>query len=146
MRPDPPGAAPPSQFGPQPIGPGGESSAWKYIFIGCAVVAVIGIIALAGFCTYMGKRGNSLIASVLDMGKPEYMKMLTEGHTEEQREEFSRHYDLLGEKLTEKGLFKFSTEYGEVFEEFSRMAQDNKITVEESQGWIEKFDRMLEQE
>jgi hypothetical protein len=141
----PPGVTPPSQFGPAPIGPGRESSAGKYLFIGCAVVALLAALLLGGTCLYMGKKGNDLIASMLEMGKPEYMKMLTPDHTPEQKDEFSQYYDMLGQNISEKGIIKFASEYGDVFQEFNLISQDKKITVQESQTWIEKFKKTLSQ-
>ncbi len=141
----PSGMTPPSQFGPAPITPGKESSAGKYLFIGCAVVALLAALILGGTCLYMGKRGNHLIASMLELGKPEYMNMLTPEHTQEQRDEFSRYYDMLGENISEKGIIKFASEYGDVFQDLNLITRDKKITVQESQTWIEKFKQVISQ-
>ncbi len=158
----PPGGYPPpgGQFpgmpgGPQPIEPKG-SSPWKYLLIGCAVLVALVIILGVGTCVFMGKYisehedelldwGQKMASSGMQMAKSEYVNMLTSDHTDEQREEFSDYYDIMGEVMGEDLQF-FMEDYGPVWVELNTMVQDQEITVRESQEWVDLFDEMLEQD
>ena len=137
--------APPAQYGNYPLGPEPpKSSAWKYVLIGCAVLVFVVILAGFGTCYYVGKNAHAIATSGLKMIKPGYMNMLTPEHSAEERENFSRHMDLLADALGKEGFEKFWQKYGTNFQELNNIVQDQSITVEESQTWCENLDYALE--
>lgn len=150
-----------TDFGPTPLGPGAPpvsypplpgggyppgtqppTSAWKYVFIGCALVVVLGILLTAGTCYYLSQKGPELARAVIKMAKPAYMNMLTPDHTAEERENFSSHLDRLFNALGEEGLLQFGEKYSVQFQELQKIAEDQRITVEESQAWCELLDSL----
>ena len=148
----PPGAMPGQPY--PSLQPEGESP-WKYVLIGCALLAALGMVLLIGTCVYMGHYlnehkdefqgwGQKMMSSGLKMAKPQYMNMLTEDHTEDDIENFSYYYDVMAE-LMEEDMEGFMNEYSVVFNELNMMTQDGRITVKESRDWVDTFDKMLEQ-
>ena len=148
-----------TNFGPTPIGPGSPgpgsyppmpsagyppgtqppSSAWKYVLMGCAIVVLLGIVITAGTCYYLGQKGPELISSFFELGKPEVMNMLTPDHTAEERDNFSRHFDLFSNMLKNEGFTGFA-KYETNLRELQYITSDKKIKVEESQEWCQHLD------
>ncbi|MFO8058898.1 MAG: hypothetical protein R6V10_16555 [bacterium] len=134
-----PGGGPPQQQ---------KSSGWKFVLLGCGCLAVLVVVALVGGFAYFYKKGPDFIGDMYEMGKPQFMTLLTDEHTEEQKENFE---DALDTFIRDCRSDKYDNlmdwaEKGprEIFQKFQTIQQDGKITVEESREWAAMVEEKLE--
>lgn len=150
----PPGpySPPPGPFGPTGQGPGpyavgprpDSSSTWKYLLIGCLGLLVLGGIIGVGTCYYAYQKAPGLVAGGLQLGKGEFVKLLTPDHADEDIDRFKQDYDGLTEELERLGTIKWAMEYGEIYDELTNISADNIITLDESDEWCGNVEDALD--
>ena len=162
---------PPGAPGPYQVtgvaAPQKESSATKYIVIGCVVLLLVGLIG-GGIAVYFGaKKGLELSGELAEDFKAEleqgleetmggemdaameemkttYLQLVSKGHKKSRRERFENMLDqVLIQERKRLGSMKWAMAYQGLMNDLGTMSEDGTITVKESRGWCDKAEAAI---
>jgi hypothetical protein len=123
---------------PGPLTPGSgkeKGGLRRPLLIGCGCIVAFLVIAVGGGCGFLYFKGKDVMVYLMEESKPELMSMVTEAHSEKQREQLSNCYDSLIKAMEEHDFMPFMEKYETQFRELQLIMSDEKITVSESRQW-----------
>ncbi len=124
---------------PQP----GLSPTMRGCLLGAGIVITVLIILFLIGVWVLRNHSGDILAWSLERAKPEILTFLSPDHRLEQRKAFSQAYDQMVLELKRLGVEEFTVRHSQSFEFYQKMLLDRRITLEESQKWLEIWEEEM---
>ena len=124
---------------PQP----GLSPTMRGCLLGAGIVITVLIILFLIGVWVLRNHSGDILAWSLERAKPEILTFLSPDHRLEQRKAFSQAYDQMVLELKRTGVEEFTIRHSQSFEFYQKMLLDRRITLEESQKWLEMWEEEM---
>lgn len=102
------------------------------VFLGLVVVAVLIIVGVIFF------KGDDIVQDFLGQAKVGVSYLLTEDHTDEEKDTFAQAFSLVIDDVSALGLRDGLQKYRDAIIDFQAMIEDQRINRDESAQWLEK--------
>lgn len=131
-----------AELGPEPVEPGGGSwSLGKGCLILAGIIMVLLVLGLGIGGYFLYTKAGELTGELFEKSKSEVLGYLADDLTEEERAEVERVYEEMVQELKTDGLFQFALQHGKSMEVFSEITADKRITKEESERWVQEWNK-----
>lgn len=111
--------------------------------VGCLTVVVIFVVVMAIVVVYFMVNSKSIINEVMDQARDGMQTMLTEDHTEVERQQFVTTFNKLVEDLKGENIVESVQQNQDIIYALQDIIADRMITPEESQEWIKQYSQQV---
>lgn len=119
----------------------GDSTQKKGCLKGCLVIAAIFIVGLIILAFFIRIKGKDIMATLFDQTKEGVTYLLTEDHSNAEKEHFQMRFSAFIEDLQADGFQQGVQRNQDAVAKLQEIIKDQRITRLESQQWIDTFEK-----